>query len=414
LEIIHYFKINLTTTPANRAIITVPITAKNLSFTMNYNALIAFTLLAASNITPAATVTKTTIKSVSVTPTSAPAGTMFKFSATLDAPLTVGNKVKIALGKQSKPMIGNGTQYTFSQSTFTTGKQNYNVGIYNAKNVLQGTVKAGTYAVTSASPINHAPTLTLVSADKSATANAIYTVTLNAKDVDANLSSITMSWGDSTSPDTLAATDGKNLILTHTYEKVGTFALSAVATDNASPVLNSKATTKTITVATPVVVKGNYSKIANDGSELSDSATLGSNRKDWACTKDSKTGLIWMVDVSIQSATAECGTTNWSIPTITEMNSLSSTACSIAQINNYLQFSCSGVPINKDFFPNSPSPAIFKTSSEHYGWSSSGGGSLSFSEGYSWSSAGEPDWYLTGSGSEYSNNALVRFVSRLK
>jgi hypothetical protein len=38
-----------------------------------------------------------------------------------------------------------------------------------------------------------------------------------------------------------------------------------------------------------------YTKIANNGSELPDSAKLSSNPKDWACTKDNKTGLIWEV-----------------------------------------------------------------------------------------------------------------------
>lgn len=38
-----------------------------------------------------------------------------------------------------------------------------------------------------------------------------------------------------------------------------------------------------------------YTKIANDGSKLPDSATLGANPKDWACTRDNKTGLIWEV-----------------------------------------------------------------------------------------------------------------------
>ena len=41
-----------------------------------------------------------------------------------------------------------------------------------------------------------------------------------------------------------------------------------------------------------------YTKIANDGSELSDSAVLGTKPKDWACTKDNKTGLIWEVKTS--------------------------------------------------------------------------------------------------------------------
>lgn len=38
-----------------------------------------------------------------------------------------------------------------------------------------------------------------------------------------------------------------------------------------------------------------YTKIANDGSELPDSTQLGTGAKDWACTKDGKTGLIWEV-----------------------------------------------------------------------------------------------------------------------
>jgi len=38
-----------------------------------------------------------------------------------------------------------------------------------------------------------------------------------------------------------------------------------------------------------------YTKIANNGSVLSASATLGSNPTDWACTRDNITGLIWEV-----------------------------------------------------------------------------------------------------------------------
>lgn len=38
-----------------------------------------------------------------------------------------------------------------------------------------------------------------------------------------------------------------------------------------------------------------FVKIANDGSELPGSAVLGPNAKDWACTKDTETGLIWEV-----------------------------------------------------------------------------------------------------------------------
>jgi len=38
-----------------------------------------------------------------------------------------------------------------------------------------------------------------------------------------------------------------------------------------------------------------YSKIANNGSTLAATATLGSNATDWACTRDNITGLTWEV-----------------------------------------------------------------------------------------------------------------------
>ena len=41
-----------------------------------------------------------------------------------------------------------------------------------------------------------------------------------------------------------------------------------------------------------------FTKIANNGSVLSDSATLGSGPNDWACTRDNVTGLIWEVKVN--------------------------------------------------------------------------------------------------------------------
>jgi hypothetical protein len=38
-----------------------------------------------------------------------------------------------------------------------------------------------------------------------------------------------------------------------------------------------------------------YSKVANDGSKLPETAKLGKGLKDWACTKDEKTGLLWEI-----------------------------------------------------------------------------------------------------------------------
>lgn len=38
-----------------------------------------------------------------------------------------------------------------------------------------------------------------------------------------------------------------------------------------------------------------YTKVANDGTDLAAGAALGSNSTDWACTRDNVTGLIWEV-----------------------------------------------------------------------------------------------------------------------
>jgi len=304
-------------------------------------------------LTQAATVVPQITK-VSVTPTSAPAGTKFKFIATLNSPLNVGDKLKINVGGNSLVvMTGTGIQYSLSQAVFTAGKKAYTVGIYNNNGVLQGKVSNGTYMVTSVAPTNHAPTLTLIKAETSAIINTAYTVTLNAKDVDTNLSSITMNWGDSSEPETVNATDSKDLVFSHTYTSASSFGWNAFATDKGTPALNSKSVSKIVTISNPAPVEviatpartTGYTKIANNGSELPDSATLGANPTDWACTKDNKTGLIWEIktnDGGLRDATKTytnytqskndvsgftiivntmglCGANNWRIPTITEL-----------------------------------------------------------------------------------------------
>ncbi len=199
-------------------------------------------------------------QAVEITNTNA-TGTTFKFSATLNAPLTAGNKVKIDFGKGGlKAMTCSAKTCTLSSNALPTGisTATYKIGIYDAKNVLQGSTSDGTYVITS----------------------------------------------------------------------------------------NSSA---------PV---SNYTKIANDGSELSDSAKLGSNPKDWACTKDNKTGLIWEVktndgglrdmnktytnytsedapnQIYVNAATNTngfifdvnseklCGANDWRLPTISELEGL--------------------------------------------------------------------------------------------
>ncbi len=275
--------------------------------------LIPLTFLVANSV-QAATVPK--ITSVNVTPTSATAGTMFKFTATLNAPLSTGNKVKIDLGKGLASMTGSGTQFALSRAFYTMGKQTYKVGIYNAKNVLQGVVKNGTYSVTSAALLNHAPTLTSANSDSSTTTiNDTYTVTFNAHDIDGNLKSVTVNWGDGSAPETLAATDGQDLAFNHIYKKSGSFALSATATDNGTPALSSDKVTQTITV----VEAGKYTKVCNSGALAGEedcpaSPVLGNAATDWGCTQDDKTGLIWEVKTTDGGLRDQSYTYTWYEP----------------------------------------------------------------------------------------------------
>lgn len=102
-----------------------------------------------------------------------------------------------------------------------------------------------------------------------------------------------------------------------------------------------------------------FTKIANDGSDLPATATLGGNPGDWACTRDNTTGLTWEVkttsgvhsqdnvyywgDTSLKNAAngaALCGFTDWRVPNAAELVSL-------------VDFSRGTAPaIDGDYFPN--------------------------------------------------------------
>ncbi len=245
-----------------------------------------FSASAMSAVTP-------TITKINVTPTSAPAGTMFKFSATLNSPLASGNKVKIDLGKGLASMTGTKTSYSLSRAIYTTGSQTYKVGIYNAKNALQGKVSSGNYIVSSST--NNPPALTLVSGDDTVEQNKVYTLKLKASDVDNNLRSITVDWKDGSTAETQTATNDAMLTFQHTYTTIGKFEITAIAKDSGTPALTSNVLSKMIDVA-----EHSYSKICNSGAlegeeDCPVNPKLGSKSTDWGCTKDNDTGLIWEV-----------------------------------------------------------------------------------------------------------------------
>jgi hypothetical protein len=69
----------------------------------------------------------------------------------------------------------------------------------------------------------------------------------------------------------------------------------AADVNNISDCFNCKAQSDALDQKNAVPVGINLTKIANDGSILPDSAKLGTRIKDWVCTLDKMTGLLWEV-----------------------------------------------------------------------------------------------------------------------
>ena len=72
------------------------------------------------------------------------------------------------------------------------------------------------------------------------------------------------------------------------FECVSSCGETASSVSTTAPVISPVVTNETFPT-------DGYTKIANDGSKLPDSAKLGTAPKEWACTRDNKTGLIWEV-----------------------------------------------------------------------------------------------------------------------
>ena len=231
-----------------------------------------------------------------VNPTSVVQGNALTFIANLDAPLPSGYSVKVSYDNSNYTMNGSGTNYSLSNTPNNAGLKSFTTGIYDIYGNLSGTQQTGTFEVTK---LNTAPTLSLISGADTVTAGSAYTLQLQANDTDGNLSNIQITnWGDG-STDYKNATNNSTLSFSHTFNSAGTYTISATAYDAANA--SSSAISKTVTVSNVVVTPpsatstSGYTKIANNGSTLADSAKLGTNPTDWACTKDNKTGLIWEV-----------------------------------------------------------------------------------------------------------------------
>jgi hypothetical protein len=277
-----------------------------------------------------------TVTTASASPSSTLLGSNVKFSATLSGSLPSNHSVKLSYGTSIVDMTGAGTNYSVSQTPSQLGQQVFTVGIYDGSNTLKGTAFKGNFEIVKG---NSAPTLSLILGDASATVGTNYSVQLQASDVDSNLKSITVDWGDGKN-ETQNATNATTLTFTHTYTTANTYTWSATATDssNATSIAVSKSVSVTAPSVTPpssgtsklndtgITTCSNetqknlpcpvsdfpnqdaqsgrdvtndddsdghagfsFTKINNKGASLPASAT------NWNCVKDNVTGLMWEV-----------------------------------------------------------------------------------------------------------------------
>jgi hypothetical protein len=291
------------------------------------------------------------------------------------------------------------------QTPSLLGQQVFTVGIYDANNTLKSNSFTGNFEIVKA---NSVPTLSFINGNTTATVGTSYSVQLQASDIDNNLKSINVVWGDGAT-DTQNATNGTTLTFTHTYATASTYNWSATALDsgNATSIAIAKSVTVSAAVVTPPVSSSSYTKISNTGTTLPDTAVLGTGSNDWACTKDNKTGLIWEVkttdgglrdmgktysnffagdtgygingngsgnsDTFVNNVNKQtlCGAENWRLPTTDELKNL--VYCSDNKYNTLSKdefgLICTNFKsilfptINTTYFPNTQSNVFWSSSS---------------------------------------------------
>jgi hypothetical protein len=270
-------------------------------------------------------------------------GITFKFIETLSEKLPSGYKVKIDLnnGKGLVAMTCSGTTCTLSSNAFPKDVDyaTYQVGIYDAKGILQGATTVGTFIIASTTirlnektdikrisayefakiPLSELSLITktqlqALSAEQIATLTQknVMGIVFQLEVIDPVLISsfskkvipllpvkdLTYKQIAAFTPEQVAVLIPKQLS-TLTFEQVSAFTSKQIAA------LTTEQIAALIPVNTTPTKTSGYSKISNLGGILPDKAVLGTGLNDWACTKDNTTGLIWEVK------TTDAGLRDW-------------------------------------------------------------------------------------------------------
>ncbi|CAK0774600.1 exported hypothetical protein [Gammaproteobacteria bacterium] len=124
----------------------------------------------------------------------------------------------------------------------------------------------------------------------------------------------------------------------------------------------------------------NFTKIANNGSALPASAILGTNSKNWGCTRDNVTGLFWQAEtngtyswsaaqglVTTINSIGLCGFNDWRLPSPRELHGITHADSSSAIDTDYLPITWSAYWTGNEYVPSSGSYAWSVNFADYHG-----------------------------------------------
>lgn len=247
------------------------------------------------------------------------------FSATLDQALasSTGYKVKVNFGNGFKEMTDSaGAGINFGLSASPLKSASYTIGIYDARNNLKSNKKTGKFTVTAPAAGNVAPVLKLIGKAETVskgTVNLSYSVELSATDINGNLKQIFITWGDGAS-DSVEVSEGKSVLLSHTYTAAGNLTWKASADDYAE--LSSNEISQDVVISEPVIpattstttpttsTTTDTPKATSPYKAINSAGAVTTDNRDWACTQDEK-GLFWELKTNDNGLHSKKWTYSW-------------------------------------------------------------------------------------------------------
>jgi len=152
--------------------------------------------------------------------------------------------IMVSWGDGTTPDALSGTAISDTHIYASTG----NAKAENFTITVTATNSAGPGSGTTLETINDRPPVVTISnvSPNPAQKGKVVTVTFSATDPDGTISSFSVNWGDSSTPDSLAGTATSD---THMYNVTGSFSINVTATDNSGST-GSATTTETVTLVT--------------------------------------------------------------------------------------------------------------------------------------------------------------------